>query len=213
MNSLIQQTFLCDELKNVPDDDNLLIAKMWCVYEHEKLIDPAKKIYMFTWAPDPKEFPDCDFQIQHDSCVQTVADFLKSVPCGLACVESSTNGHPHYHGWYQKPSDFPHTQMMIAYIKTMQKTGNLKTTSSRGHYKIGSWSNHANCLHYYKKELLDEMLGIYINPIHRESVPDYKISDFSHFFCIKGTRQTVADIERTATLQQFYKDFYTKSID
>lgn len=214
MNSLLTHDYLCDELKANPlDHDNLMIARDWCVYEHESRINRDKTLYMYTWSPDPDDLPNCDFTIQHDSCIATVVNFTKSCELCLTCVEASAKGNPHYHGWYQKSADTFKNQIHVAMLKTMQQTGNFKVDKSRGHMKIHSYVKAANCLYYYKKELLDESLYITVNPITEFSVPEYTISDFSTFFSVKGKRQTVADIEKSASLQQFYKDFYMKSID
>lgn len=197
MNSFILDTYLHESVKDDIEDCDI-IAKDWCVYEHERLIDLDESLYLFTWSPDSKELPDCDFNTQHCHCISTIANFLKTVRIGLACVESTQMGVPHYHGWYQlsKFNDLPRITM----VKVLQRLGNLKITKSKGHIKIHSYIKAANCLYYYKKELLDQSVLIDSNPITKDMVCPINFNDFRYLFVKEGQRQSVEAVEAAVNL-------------
>jgi len=136
------------------DPDYSFMIKTSEVFYWEDRIDTDRTLYLITWNPDPKELPNADFETQHHYSVNLLSDYLKACECGLFCVETSQLGAPHYHGWYQVSQNPDCERNRIIYIKTMQRFGNLKITKSKGHYKIGSNSNHANCLLLLQKRFI-----------------------------------------------------------
>ena len=116
----------------------------------ENMIVDSDPVYLFTWSPDPELLPDADFKTQHKYSVNFIAEFLDTCLIGLACVEPTQKGNPHYHGWYQVD---PITEVeRLAYVKTMQKFGLVKITECIS-YKKGLWSERCNGLHYYKNHV------------------------------------------------------------
>lgn len=192
--------------------DDSLIEKVVTVFEYELDIDLEEDLYLFTWSPDPKRLPNASFLLQHDYAISIISDFLFSCKCGLACVETTQLGNPHYHGWYQLSTDSLFEQTRIAMVKTMQQIGLIKITKSIGHYRINGWSQHANCLFYYKKDLIQSMLHIKRNPITSgmKSIENWCSAETSHYFAVDGKRQTVADIEERQNIYQFYMQFYSE---
>lgn len=185
------------------------------VYKWEHSITPHKDLYLFTWAPNPEDLPNSDFCIQHEFNVNIIADFLKTCYTGLCCVESTQIANPHYHGWYQLSDDPLLCRQRIAIIKTLKRCGLLKITKSKGHYRPNTWHCHANCLFYYKKDLLTEQLLTVNNPISRDTKTniDWNSYSYNSFFIKDKGRQSVADIEDRVNLRDFYKQFYSNSIN
>lgn len=202
-------------------DHQMACLGSWMMYDkvasvilNEEKIDPTKTLYLFTWSPDAKELPDCHFELQHEYNLNYVSEYLKVCECGLACVESTQLGVPHYHGWYQISDNPIKEKVRIIYMKSMLRFGNMKITKSKGHYKIASWSPAANCLHYYKKDLLQSQLFVTHNPIVPKEYPqhDWNAFNLRTFFTANGKRETVADIDDKISLREFYKDFYKNSL-
>lgn len=194
----------------ISDEVDYLMQKWMHIVHHEEMIDDSP-LYLFTWSPNPEEIPDSDFNTQHLFCAPFIADLLLSVRVGIACVEASQMGNPHYHGWYQLSTDPMKEKHRIVHTKVLKRFGNLKITKSKGHYKIGSLSKQANCLYYYKKDLLQSMATVELNPIM--GFYDVKIDWSKHWnlFTKKG-RESVADIEDRVNLKDFYKQFYENSL-
>lgn len=215
MNSPLILKNLCEELQLADPEtlspDSAMIAKDWCVYENESQIRLSETLYLFTWSPNPEDLPDADFSVQHDSCISTITNLLHTVRCGMACVEATIMANPHYHGWYQNEPSL--TCARVAMIKVMKKMGNLKITKSKGHVKIHSYVKQANCLWYYKKELLDEGLYVNLNPVTIHTVPNVNMNEHYNFFVKVNSRQSVADIENKISNAEFYRNFYTNSIN
>lgn len=176
----------------------------------ESKIDIGLPLYLFTWSPDPKQLPDGPFEIQHRYNVEFLSKFLQSCFSGCICVEATQRGNPHYHGWYQSTWNPIKERARIVYVKVMQDQGLLKITESIGKFKIDSYNRHANCLYYYKKDLLQSMLSTSYNPIYKEIVPPEMPEYMSMFFKKPGERVTAEQlIERTtkrAQLAEFYGD-------
>lgn len=206
MNSQITDEYLDKECR-------LIASKTHLVELHETLIDPGQDLYLITWCPDPEHLPNSDFNIQHQFCMDTLSKYLEACEVGLFCVETTQLGRPHYHGWYQIAPD-KRDLVRIIHAKVMSETGLLKITKSKGHYKIHSWNNKANCLYYYKKDLIQSMLTIETNPITKNmrSNIDWNSMVYSSFFHIKGKRQSIADLEDKLNLHKFYEQFYTNSL-
>jgi len=206
-----------NSLEETHDEAERLLGETIAI-KHMKVVDaeydinPDKTIYLITWSPDPEDigFPDADFETQHRYHVNLLSDYLKACSIGLFCVESSQQGRPHYHGWYQLRSD---TEMLrINLIKVMQRFGLVKITKSKGHYKLGSYSNKANCLYYYKKDMIDSMIMIKQNPINKLDKDDTDWSSHMLIFT-KTKRQTIADLEKAISLKEFYTQFYNNSLE
>lgn len=198
-----------DEL--ISDEVDYLMQKWMHIVEYESMIKEDEPLYLFTWSPDPDEIPDSDFNTQHRFCLPFMADFLMVVSAGVACVESSQMGNPHYHGWYQVSTDPLKEKLRIVYTKVIKRFGNLKITKSKGHYKIGSLVKQANCLYYYKKDMLQSMATVESNPITGVPYEDVDWSTHWNLFTKKG-RESVADIEDRINLKDFYKEFYANSL-
>lgn len=196
----------------LPDDaliDNFMISQSWFIEKIESSIDQDKQLYLFTWSPTPSELPNADFICQHDFALEFVADYLSGCLIGLACVESSQRGNPHYHGWYQVSEDSYTEAKRICYVKVLQKYGLLKITKCKGYYRIGSYTSHANALYYYKKDIFGCMSYVPTNPIRAGMKST--IEPLPYWFAIEGKRHTVADLENKITNREFYRDFYRDS--
>lgn len=192
------------------DDDDVIIAKDWLIYEEEKKILNTRDLYLVTWSPDPKQLPDTDFTLQHKFNVNLLSQLLRTVRCGLFCVESTAMGNPHYHGWYQ--DEPPNELARIAIIKVLQRFGNLKITSGL-HYKVDRYYSKGNCLHYYKKDTFDSMLLL---PII--SASSYEPLDWVNPFLFFGTpsmhmaaNAKTLLIEKASEISQVI-DFYKSSL-
>lgn len=184
-------------------------AKARKIYSKEMDIDREKTLYLITWAPDPKHLPDADFGTQHQYFISIIADYLKCCKTGLFCVEATQIGNPHYHGWYQVKDKYEEGRVVM--MKVLQKFGNVKVTTSKGHYKVNSYSDKANCLYYYKKDVFDAMYFNRLNPINKYSESAIPWNEYSYFFNIQG-RHTSADIQDKISLKEFYKNFYANSL-
>jgi len=185
------------------DEDLELLEASYTVYEEESKIDPNKEVYLFTWVPDPKELPNCDIINQHIYCFDVVSNLLSGCSCGLACVESTQKGNPHYHGWYQIRSD---DRLRIQTIKVMQRLApNGLTVVPAKHYRINSYSKGTNSLHYYKKDLVNN-LWLTPNPVTRYSVcfpkPNYELL----WFLDPRKKTDKKDKSDIDYLMRFYKD-------
>jgi len=192
--------------------DMIVAQKTATMIDYEQKIDPRKTIYLFTWNPDREETPDCDFETQHEFWLDNVTLLLRGTAAGLACVETGALGYPHYHGWYQLSSNTNMEQCRLVAIKLMVRYGNLKITKSIGHYKIGSFVRQANCLAYYKKDMVDAMLYIRNNPItpYVKTVVEFE-KHLWWFKSLKTDRCSIADLETKLTNKKFYEDFYKDS--
>lgn len=196
-------------LADFADPDYTITRKGELVEYIESEIDETQPVYLFTWSPNPQELPNADFKCQHDFALEFVADFLDGCETGLACVESSQLGNPHYHGWYQI-SDEPIKEMKrISYVKVLQKYGLLKITKCKGHYRINSYSAHGNALHYYKKDLFGSMEMVLTNPVFAGMKSE--IDPNPWWFSIDGKKHSVIDLENKISNKKFYEDFYADS--
>lgn len=148
------------------EDNPEVLKKAKMILTNESNIDPEEELIGITWTPDPKEHPDADFRVQHELHVSMLADYLKCCACGLFCVESTTLGNPHYHGWFQIDPKLELAR--VAIIKAMQRFGRV-TPEVLKHYRINSYTKGNNSLWYYKKDVFDQMLAIDINPIDKNS--------------------------------------------
>jgi len=206
---LEQELPLLDD-SSLEEECQLIASKTHLIHDTECEIDLDEPLYLFTWAPDPAELPNCSFELQHYWALTLVADFLRSVGNGCACVESTQLGNPHYHGWYQLSNDPIKERLRQCHVKTMARLSpkGFKVTKSKGHIKIHSWVAAANCLHYYKKDLIQSQLLTKHNPI--TAATDFKF-DFQHLSFLwtrPGERRTFTQLETAVTLKEFYKGFY-----
>lgn len=183
------------------------------ILDHELDIDLDEPLYLFTFSPNPELLPNTSFELQHDFILPTISQLLAGCQSGIACVESSQLGNPHYHGWYQLSIDPYIERHREMAVKVLQKLGLLKITKSKGHIKIFSWVQQANCLYYYKKDLLQSQFWTPNNIVTKESQSevDWYASHNTHYFTIDGRRQTCQDIEERQTLSRFYKQFYEET--
>lgn len=193
--------------------DTAMILNSYIIEWHESYIDPDKDLYLFTFNPNPEELPDADFQCQHEFALGFVTDFLKGCAIGLACVETTQMGNPHYHGWYQLCEDPLMEMRRITAIKVMQKYApkGIRITKPVGNYRINSYTEHGNALHYYKKDLHGSMARIAHNPITRYTESTIDWFQRSWWFDKPGKKCTVADLENKISNKQFYQNFYKDS--
>lgn len=201
---------LLEQMKKPTDYDDAMVAKSTIIELEESTITEDSDLYLLTWSPDPKELPHADFNIQHQFSVDILADYLRSCCNGLICVESTQLGNPHYHGWYQVSANPDKEKMRIVYAKVLQRLGLLKITKSKGCYRINSYTKHGNCLHYYKKDLLESMLFVENNPItaYSKCDIDWELNNF--FFYAEG-KKSVYNVKDKITNKEFYKQFYKDS--
>jgi len=195
--------------------DQQIAEKATVIYNHEYMIDDEAALYLITWSPIFDEQPDCHFEVQHEFNIKTLVSYLKGCSLGIFCVEANQQGFPHYHGWYQLSDDPVKEQLRICMMKVLLRTGKVKVTKSRGHYKIGCWHNHSNCLYYYKKDCIQSQLLIAKNPVTVDSVSSINWTDLSYarFFSRAGKRQSITDLENQQSLRDFYEEFYRDSIN
>lgn len=188
--------------------NDYLASKMKIIHDAECEIDKDEPLYMFTWSPDVKDgLPDANFDVQHEYTYGIITDYLKYCRCGCACVESSQMGNPHYHGWYQVSEDYEEGRIVIA--KVLQKTGNLKITKSKGHFRYHCFHNHSNCLYYYKKDLGGSMFSVSKNPIVADTPQSTVDWNAQYFLFMKDIgRRTVSEIQDTISNKFFYRQFY-----
>lgn len=190
--------------------EKLFYYAIGMIYDAEMEIDDNKTLYLITWCPDPKELPDACFETQHEFNVDILSDYCKACDVAIFCVETTQMGVPHYHGFYQPSTDNFKESARIAIIKTLERFGRLKITKSKGMYKkMNFWTPHANCLYYYKKDLLDAMLGQANNPIDKHSKSLIDFSSTAQMFVKAGKRQTSKEIIEQQTLRERYRNFYS----
>lgn len=199
--------------RSFPHD--LDLAKAQLIFDEEDKIDPDDKLYLITFNPnpDPSEMPDVDFETQHEATLELMTNFLYFCRCGLFCVETTQQGFPHYHGWYQSYDDERERGRIIA-AKVMKRFGLVKITPSIGKYRPGKYSEHANCLYYYKADVFGQMRWIEQNPISKDTKSRVDINDINIFFHIKG-RKSWNDLHEKMVQRDYYRKFYydTKSIN
>lgn len=191
--------------------EDLLSNKLTEICFYEDGIDGDFPIYLITYSPDPSRLPDCDFNIQHRTNINLLSEYLKYCKTGLFCVESTQMGNPHYHGWYQV--DDSKELYRISMIKVMQKLGNVKITKPQHSdaYKINCFTQKSNFLYYYKKDLVDAMLNIEVNPISEESYKESYDEVDSHFFTIDISKKKVKSMADVISDRKFYQQFYRDS--
>lgn len=209
---LDKRSLMNPELEKLIDAEvDYLVSKWMHVYDKEYDIDLDKPLYLFTWSPDPGELPDADFTAQHKFNINIVSQYLSSFKVALACVEATQRGVPHYHGWYQLSTDPLLERQRLATVKVLERLGNLKITPSRGHIKKYSLSSKANCLYYYKKDMLESMSWIEQNPIYPGMKDNTDWNLHVGLFTKKG-RESIADLENKVNLRDFYLQFYDNSL-
>lgn len=176
----------------------------------EEDIDEDKALYLITWSPDPKQLPDADFQIQHDFNVNLLAQYLRYCDVGIFCLESSQRGNPHYHGWYQVANDFREKGRIVA-VKTLNRFGELKITECKVSYKVNCYSQKANALWYYKKDVHGSMMyyddSIIVDTSRRDI--DWEKMSMTSFF----DKTIDGDVYNKMTTRKFCMDFYKDSMN
>lgn len=192
------------ESENIPEEFLDKAEKIW---EAERNIDMNRAVYLITWAPDPKDLPDCDFDLQHRANVNILADYLRCCSAGVFCVEATQKGNPHYHGWYQ--TNPLREKQRIVFQKTLDRFG-LSKIAKASSVQIHRWSKHANALFYYKEELLEEHLFTPLNPVTIESHDDTDWNGLWFVGMKKNQYKTVVD--RMADYK-YYETFYKDSMD
>jgi len=200
------------EQKSAPADpllNDYALYQSKVIEEVESCIDESEELYLFTWSPNPQELPNADFRCQHDFAMEFIANYLEGCKVGLACVESTQLGNPHYHGWYQVSDNFLLEQKRISFVKVLQKYGILKITKCKGHYRINSYTTHGNALHYYKKDLFGAMAMQDANPILAGMRSN--IDPNPWWFSVDGKKHSVIDLENKLSNKKFYEDFYSNS--
>lgn len=176
----------------------------------EERINENEKIYLATWSPDPKQLPDCSFYMQHKWCVPYVQTYLQACQNGVACVESTQIGYPHYHMWYQTSDNCYNEEARIRWVKVLSKIGNIKITTAK-YIIVNGWKPTRNALYYYKEDLAGQQLHIRFNPITQSMVPpqiDY--SDYTYMFSTRQKQTARKYIEKASQVKEL-EEFYKKS--
>lgn len=191
-------------------DSDYFRSKIGKVYSAEMKIDSNKPLYLITWSPDPSTLPNSDFEMQHQYNIDIISDFCKGCEVALWCVEANQMGNPHYHGFYQTSSNHDRERLRIACVKTMQTYAprGLKIASATTYKKCNYWTNHANCLYYYKKDLMDAMYHIEINPINAKSKSTVDFSNYAYLFKTPGKRTNSRELIQQVSQRERYKQFY-----
>jgi len=182
------------------------------IHDEEEKIDFNEKLILMTWSPDPAQLPDCDFTNQHIFAIQYIITYLQTCKCGVACVEATEAGNPHYHLWYQHSNDYFHERARIKWIKILRRVGNVKITSDVRHVKLNRYHKVGNALWYYKKEAATLQLYTPYNPVCGTTPPpviDY--TDYNMFFHVEGRKTSRSILEKVSQMKQLDK-FYNKSI-
>lgn len=211
-----------DDDLNVPEDTAIMLdeeaidLQMFHIGEiienHESHINPDQKLHLFTFSPDPNELPDADFQCQHEFAMMFVVDFLRGCRVGLACVEANINGRPHYHGWFQTSDDANVEMRRIVAVKLMQKYAprGLKFTEGK-RFRVNSYTQHGNCLYYYKKDVFGPMMNVIHNVITRYTVCDIDWEQRAWWFDMPGNKTTSTELIKKMSDRKYFEDFYRNS--
>jgi len=180
---------------------------------NEKQIDRDKQLYLMTWCPDPKKMPDCDFDNQHRYMAEWVQTYMYGCEVAGCCVETTQEGNPHYHLWYQLSDDYQKENFRIRWMKCLKSRGLVKVTKSRI-YRIHKWGSWHNSLWYYKKDLPYTQLFTPFNPLsHETKIPKVDYSDYNMFFNIRGkktSKQIVELVSEKKQIELFYKNSLTR---
>jgi len=192
--------------------DHLIYFSSEVIEYYESDIDPDQQLYLFTFNPDPSELPDADFQCQHEFAMMFVVDFLRGCRTGLACVETTQLGNPHYHGWYQLSDDPSMEMRRIVAVKVMQKYApkGIRITKATT-YRVNSYTNHANCLYYYKKDIFGPMLHVDHALITKHTVCDIDWEQRAWWFDIPGKKTSSTELIKKMSDKKFYEEFYRNS--
>lgn len=181
------------------------------VYDEESKIDLDDKVYLMTLTPYVKYLPDCDFNNQHLFMAQYVQSYLQTCKSGLACVESTQSGVPHYHLWYQTYDDY-RDMARVKWVKVLQRVFDTKINTKLRHYKINKWYKKNNGLFYYKEDAVGQQLFTPYNPISATSpLPKVDYTDYNMFFTIQKKHTSRQIIEKTSQIADL-RAFYEKSI-
>lgn len=190
--------------------DERAARKAAMILAAESSIDPNRSIYLITWSPDPKQLPNADFRVQHSVNIDLLRVYLKACYSGIICVESTQLGNPHYHGWYQTCGCTE--QWRIVAVKTMQRFGLVKIDKIKRSYRINSYTQKNNALYYYKKDMLDDMLFIDLNPITSDTHVDIDFSKLNIISFLdtrydkKQSKSAIEVLNDQMTYLEFYKD-------
>lgn len=207
---MLEQKTDSDNDEEILDDeifDDDLVYKSEIIEYAESCIDSSAEVYLITWSPSHKELPDCSFNLQHEYSVGSLIDYLQFCSAGCFCVETHQTGFPHYHGWYQ--IDESKELGRISCIKTLQRFGMIKITKLVS-LKINCYSELANGLYYYKKDVYDSMRNIVLNPIISSTPrPQTNFNDFAWLMPIEG-RKTMRAIEEKVSQYKYYRNFYSQ---
>lgn len=191
-------------------DNDYFRSKIGLIYDAEMDIDPMRELYLITWNPDPSTLPNAHFEMQHEYNIDIIANFCKGCEVAIWCVEATQMGNPHYHGFYQVSSNPILERLRIACIKTMQEYAphGLRITKATTFKRLNYWTPHANCLYYYKKDLLDSMYHIEKNPITKDSKTTVNFNDYAYMFKKPGKRSTSREIIQHVSQRERYRQFY-----
>lgn len=177
------------------------------IQEQEAKIDQKDKIYLLTVTPLRGTLPDMDFINQHIFFMPYILSYLEACKCGVACVESTQTGIPHYHLWYQTYDD-ENELARLRWVKVLQRVANCEFETKVVHYKIGKWYSKSNALYYYKEDSVGQQIYTPYNPIYKGMIPpkvDY--NDYTMFFHTgkMTARQAIEKTSQIKLLEEFYK--------
>jgi len=202
------------QLNLIPEMDyDELIERGEKIEYAESEIDRNETVYLMTFSPDPANLPDCDPHLQHYWCLDFISGFLGYCKSGLFCLEYSQMGNPHYHGWYQV--DDINAIYKACRMKMLTRFGLCKITKAKS-YKINSYSERMNALHYYKKEVFT--LAVRCSIIDKDTKPPIDVGNTGYMFFMVSARGLspskrleVEAYQAAQSHKQFMIDFYKDS--
>ena len=94
----------------------------------------------------------------------------------------------------------------------MQQFGpsGLRITKASTYKRCNYWTNHANCLYYYKKDLLESMYHIPVNPINAKSKSTVDFSNYAYLFRKPGVRTTSKDMINNMSQRERFKVLFRR---
>lgn len=189
-------------------DTDYFRDKVKLIFDAEMAIDDEKTLYLITWSPDPSLLPNSSFEMQHEYNIDILAHYCKGCNVALWCVEANQRGNPHYHGFYQPSTDHNKERLRIASIKAMEQFGLVKITPGTTYKRLNYHTSHANCLYYYKKDFIEAMYHIPVNPINADSKSTINFAEYAYLFKTPGKRSTSSEIIQKQSQREKYRLFY-----
>lgn len=193
--------------------DDIIAEKADMVRTYERKINRDEPLYLITWSPDPKETPDASIMIQHYHWYPFLVKAMLCWEVSLMCLETSQRAGIHYHGWYQCSEDPIKEIGRCAYMKVLERFGQLKITKSIGCYVRNSYSKHANCLHYYKADMAQRGILYKQTPfcVETEQTQYEKDIFWPSYWMTNGKKQTVSELTKVSNRDKLL-EFYAENL-